>query len=206
MSDFDDIKFIEDIGRDEWYKGALVHLLSPYNGLPLHQSIILPPFWSDMMTYPTVSSHHFDRESMIRYQHDHVYAGFLEVKESDVNPDFAERGLFACRGLPRGYRIGMWGVLGRGKNEPLSKYQPERNIELHLNKPYGSFWFVFHYASFAGFMNNIDSNRLPNCRMQVNGIALGTKGKFEWEQDLSFVTIRDIAAGEELIMDYGLCK
>ncbi len=202
------MKLVEYIWRDEWYRGSLVFLLSPDNGLPLRQSIILPPFWPDMMTDPTVISHHFDRETMIRYQQKYVYAGDLEVRESDVidNPDVVERGLFACRILPRGYRIGMWGVLGSGRNDPLSKYQPERNIELHLNKPYGSFWFVFHYASFSGFMNNCDRNRRPNCRMQVNGIALGKNGRIEWERDLLFVTIRDIAAGEELIMDYRLCK
>ena len=197
-------ELVASIVMDGWYAGILPHVLSQDNVLLLKQSIILPSFWSRMMSDPAVVAHKYDHDVMIQYQQRHVYASDLEVKESDIH---SGSGLFALRNLPNKFRIDMWGALGKAKNVSLSKYQPERNIELHLSKPHGCYWFVFHPACFSGFMNDSDKRLgLPNCRMRVNGTALKTHGRIRWGSDLYFETIREIVAGEQLLMDYDFCK
>ncbi len=192
------------VDMDGWFAGILPLIQSPDNMLPLNQSIILPSFWSRMMSDPTIVAHRYDHDFMIQYQQQRVYASDLEVKGSDI---YSGSGLFALRSLPTKFRMDMWGVLGKATNVPLSKYQPERNIELHLNKPHGCYWFVFHPACFSGFMNDSDKRLgLPNCRMRVNGTALKTHKRIRWGSDLYFETIREIVAGEQLLMDYDFCK
>ena len=206
----EDNQSIESVRSDPWYAGIIVNLMSSQNGIPIHSAIITPPFWSDMSSDQYVYSNHFDVPSLLVFQHrDKEHSDDLEIKLSGIDPDNEnDRGLFARRSLPKGFRIGMWGALGKSTNVSLSKYQPERNIELHLNEPRCSYWFVFHPACFSGFINNRDSYTLgkTNCSMHVNGLALKNVGKFRWKIDLYFVTLHDIPAGTQLLMRYGFHK
>lgn len=196
--------------KDPWYSGILPIIQSPYNGIPISTALITPPFWTEMMNDIYVSSNKFDIHSMLLFQHRyHEYSDDLEVKLSHIDPEnINDRGLFTRRMLHKGYRIGMWGALGKSDNVPLSKYQSERNIELHLHEPRCTYWFVFHPACLSGFINNRDSNRLisTNCSMHVNGLVLKNSGIFRWKVDLYFATLCDIPAGTQLLMRYGFHK
>ncbi len=205
-----DNRLIEDVVRDPWYAGILSILQSSDNGLPLHKAIILPPFWTDMMNDPYVSSSHYDVPSMLLFQQYYLkYSSDIEVRLSGIDPENPnDRGLFTHRTLHKGFRVGMWGALGKSKNVLLSEYQSERNIELHLHEPRCTYWFVFHPACLSGFINNRDSDRLgpTNCSMHVNGLALKQNGMVRWEEDLYFTTLHDVCANTQLFMRYGFHK
>ncbi len=203
-------RLIGDVVRDPWYASILNIMQASHDAIPLHTAIILPPFWTEMMNDPYVSSNHYDVASMLVFQHNHPeYSGDLEVRLSGIDPGNPnDRGLFSRRSLQKGFRIGMWGALGKSNNIPLSKYQSERNIELHLNEPRCNYWFVFHPACLSGFINNRDSKRLgpTNCSMHVNGLALKISGAFRWNEDLYFAAIDAVCADTQLLMRYGFHK
>ena len=190
------------LSHDQFFQKVVAFL--PYQEcIP---SIVLPDIYDDMMRY-VYSKSPEDYASlfnlMVLFQIEHVYNGFLIVRESAKG---VGKGLFVADGhtCPEGFILGLWGAIGYKDCLDLKSLHRSRQIEVTRDQhiPQGV-RFLIHDACIGGFVNNVGGrlSSTPNCKLWYNDLHR-EKGRWKWDSDSFIVTTSLIQAGEEFLFSY----
>ncbi len=189
----------DDVCRDGWFRRVFPYVPR----VNFTQPIVIPPFWSLMMSDDFVQGDGYSHESMIVYQLKHVFDDKLVIRSVHIRT--VGRGLFVAMGheLPTGYVFGLWGAIGLRSCHEFVSIQPERLVDLYSSE-YGNLSFVIHPACIPGFINSSRGamGGVPNCSFHVVEQCYREYGVVRWKKDLFIQTTRRIHGGEQLLMDY----